>query len=161
MEAMEAMIDAKFDAFFTKLEAKLDALLDQITPPKQHHQSEKPLQSEQPITPPEPVTPLQPVIALEQPITPPQPPPEPSSIEKEKETSTSSTSDAKPHQASSEDLYKLQTLRQSTRFTRFAPTSAPAPKLSFSAMMPYQQATFVPLPAYIRRAREMEATGQG
>ena len=115
----------------------------------------------QPITPPEPVTPLQPVIALEQPITPPQPPPEPSSIEKEKETSTSSTSDAKPHQASSEDLYKLQTLRQSTRFTRFAPTSAPAPKLSFSAMMPYQQATFVPLPAYIRRAREMEVTGQG
>ena len=107
MEAMEAMIDAKFDAFFTKLEAKLDVLLNQITPPKQYHQSKKPLQSEQLITPPKPIRPLQPVITLEQLIIPPQLPPELSSIKKEKEISTSSTSDAKLYQASSKDLYKL------------------------------------------------------
>ena len=108
----------------------------------------------QPITPPEPVTPLQPVIALEQPITPPQPPPEPSSIEKEKETSTSSTSDAKPYQASSEDLCKLPTRCQSPAnpvlgFQTFDfYTEHFAPSMQFGSPL-----------GYIRDAEEMKTIG--
>ncbi|MCJ1457359.1 hypothetical protein MMC28_007727 [Mycoblastus sanguinarius] len=107
----------------------------------------------EPITLPEPIIPLQPVIAVEQPVT----PPEPSSIEKEKENIVTS----KPDPASSADLCKLQTPRQSTQSARFTPAPAPAFKLSFSAMIPYQQATFASPLAYTRHAEEMEATSQG
>ncbi len=112
---MASTIDSILDNFAAKLEAKLDAILTacgieqdpkQATPPK-------PITPSEPIIPPQPITP-DPVITVEQPV---EPPPKPSSIEKEKEISTSSTSitpvtcDAKLHQASSEDLCKLKTPR--------------------------------------------------
>ena len=151
---MEATIEAQFDEIIAKLKALFPTKeKEPIIPLQPVITSEQPVE---PIPPPEPIIPLQPVIALEQPIIPPQPRPEPLGIEKEKEISTSSISDAKPYQASSAVLRKIPLRCQLPvnpvlGFQIFAFCSEHfAPSTQFGSLL-----------ACTRYAEEMEATGQG